>query len=561
MRRPLLLLAVLALLTSLLATLPAAADPVPAGYTYDHEWFSAHDGLQLHAGVFLPEDHEDGEQHPVILVPTPYAAPNGGALGLGMTSTGPTVRFPELFAHESFVDDRWAYVEVDVRGFGGSEGCFQYYMPNEAADVETAVEHIAGLDWAGDVALWGKSYDAAQHVLALGRDDVDGLAAAVIQAPGLSGYTALWQDGVHYATGRYATTAVYTLDDLFPAQNRSTATSPEYGSAALSPVADAANYPTCRTDMLVGMNTVADRADAFWADKEPYLDAVGSDVPTFWVHGFHDANTKPVHMDVWSSLTGPTQAWFGQFTHVRGHEPGVGRGEYFLDEAFRFLDRHVLDRDPGVQDAVVTVQQGDGDGAWRHEAQWPPADGYPWTMPLNDGTYADQPGSNASSPEGILSVSPVLPHDVHLAGEVTISAEVTTTLPGAHLVALVYAVDGDGTARFVQRGAGLVEASGTSTESVTLYPQDWEFRAGERIAVVLAPGDDGWYSPGVTLQDVTVAEATATFPLIAVDRVETIDGGRSDGMDDVADHAIAAADLLAAEVDVTLPPAQTAPTD
>ena len=564
MRRLLPLLLLAALLPAVgLAAGPATAAPVPEGYTYAHEWFTSHDGLQLHAGVFLPEDHVEGEEHPVILVPTPYAAPNGGATGLGVTSTGPTVRFPELFSHEAFVEDRWAYVEVDVRGFGGSEGCFQYYMPNEAADVETAVEHIAGLGWAGDVALWGKSYDAAQHVLALSRDDVDGLAAAVIQAPGLSAYTALWQDGVHYATGRYLTTTVYTADDLFPSQNASTLTDPNYAAAALSPVTTAANYPTCRTDMLVGANTVADRGAGFWADKEPYLDAIGSDVPTFWVHGFYDANTKPVHMDVYSSLTGPTQAWFGQFTHVRGHEAGVGRGEYFLDEAFRFLDQHVLGRTPDVADAAVTVQQGD-DSAWRHEAAWPPADGFTWAMPLQPGTYVDEPGSDvdgSAADAGILSTSPVLPHDVHLAGEVIIEAEVTATLPGAHLVALVYAVAPNGTARFVQRGATLVEVGGTSTQQVTLYPQDWEFREDERIAVVLAAGDDGWYSPGLTGQDVTVGAATATFPLLAIDREEFIEGGTSDGSDDVAPFTIDPAELAAAEVTVELPPEQRDPDD
>ena len=47
--------------------------------------------------------------------------------------------------------------------------------------------------------------------------------------------------------------------------------------------------------------------------------------------------------------TGPKQAWFGQFTHFRGHEPGVGR-RGFLEQAMRFLDRHVR----GVDDEAPT---------------------------------------------------------------------------------------------------------------------------------------------------------------------------------------------------------------
>jgi uncharacterized protein len=521
------LLAATAALSAVLAV-PATADEVPAGYSFSHAWFDSTDGTQLHTGVFLPSDLRKGERVPVILTSTPYTAPNGGATAAG-NSSGPVIRFPELFEHPRFQAGRYAYLQVDVRGFGGSGGCFGYYLPPEVADVKVAVEWAASQPWStGKVGLWGKSYDAAQEVLALAAKP-KGLAAAVIQAPGLSAYTALWMNGVHYATGRYATTAVYTADDLGPVQNGETLTDLQYAEATASGLtAD----PTCRTDALARMNVDGDRDGAFWKGKEPYLGAKGSTVPTFWAHGFYDANTKPVHLDVWSSLKGPKQAWFGQFTHLRGHEAGVGR-EGFLDESFRWLDRHVRGLEV-AKDAAVTVQSGNGEGRWRHEAAWPPADARSWAMPLREGSYDDVPGNNGDGPQagqGHWSVTPVLAHDAHLAGEVRVSAKVSTTLPGAQLVAHVYDVDPEGSARLATRGAFRLEGTGAQTASFALYPQDWVFEKGHRIAVHLSASDTDWFAPPTTGQTVTVAGGSTSFPLLRVARTRFVEGDASDGMD------------------------------
>lgn len=518
------LLACLLLLAGVVALPSASAEEVPDGYAYTDHWFAAADGTQLHAGVFLPADRKPGERHPVLLTSTPYTAPGAG----GADSTGPAIRFPELFEHQAFTSGRYAYIQVDVRGFGGSGGCFGYYLEPEKQDVKVAVEWAAAQTWStGKVGTWGKSYDAAQQVLALAAKP-KGLAAQVIQAPGLSGYTALWMNGVHYATGRYATTGAYTADDLTPPQNRTYATSPEYGRAAASA---ATADPTCRTDALVRMNTEADRTGAFWKGKEPYLGARGSTVPTFWSHGFFDANTKPVHLDVWSSLKGPKQAWFGQYTHLRGHEGGVGR-EGFLDESFRFLDRHVR----GLrtrQDPAVTVQSGNGKGRWRAERVWPPADARRWAMPVRPGTYIDRPGNSgtgSSGGQGHWTVTPPLPHAAHLAGEVLLQARVTTAAPGAQVVAHLYDVNDAGEAKLVTRGAAVAWTSGAQDVAYTLYPQDWVFEKGHRIAVHVSAADDAWFSPGVTQTTVQVTDGSASFPLLEKRRTRFLAGDESDGM-------------------------------
>ncbi len=533
----------------------AAAQP-PAGYDFEDVWYPSHDGVRLHAGVYLPSDRAADEKHPVILSITPYTSPNGGALGTGQLDTEQPVRFPELFEHQRFIEGRYAYVAVDVRGFGGSGGCFQYYGNDEFLDTKATIDWAGQADWSlGEVALWGKSYDAAQEVLALGSGS-EFLSAAVIQAPGLSGYTALWHNGVHYATGRYATTSVYFADDVFPPTSAGSYDEPDYW---LSNLDGADGRAECARDWQ-GMNVIGDRSDPYWADKEPYLNALGSDVPTFWHNGFFDANTKPVGVDIWSSLTGPKQAWWGQWDHVRGHESQVGR-EGFLDESFRFMDEHLLGIAPTVIDPTVTVQSGGIDGLWRSEEQWPPADAAVWEMPLNTGNYVDETEANSGGPatgNGIWSTTPELPHDVHLAGEPVLHVQAATQAPGATLVVRLYDLDPSGKGLLATRSAYALPGPGEASADVLLYPNDWVFQEGHRIGVHIAAAEDGWYTPGATNQTVTISNATMDLPLLSFVRgVDTELDGEASNFSAPFPITWSASDAAAAEVDGAVPTAMT----
>jgi predicted acyl esterase len=526
---------VAALAGALVLALPsvAAAEAVPAGYTYTHAWYTDSMGTQQHAGVFLPSDHQPGEKHPVILTVTPYAAPNGGAAtATASNTTGPVIRFPELFGKDVDIlhNGRYAYVQVDARSFGGSGGCWEYYGEKEAIDAGEAVEWAAKQDWStGKVGMYGKSYDAATQVLAMGQKP-DGLATTIIQEPGLSGYTGLWYDGVHYATGRYATAATYTADDMAPPQNQDTLTSPEYAFAFADGLAQ---DPRCRAEQVLLGNAVYDNHDdPFWKGREPYLLAKGSSTPTFWVHGFMDANTKPVHLDIWNSLTGPKKAWFGPWTHVRGQEAGNGRNKYFLGEMKRWLDYYVRGHGTVPQNEYgVEVQETSRNGAWRHEDVWPPADAKPWTMPLKAGSYTDEQGNSATSPgSGLWSASAPLQWTAHLAGEPVLNLEVTTTVPETVAVAHLYDFDpATGQAVFVQRGAAKIFNAGAQTRKLRLYPIDHRFAAGHQIVLRLSASDDSWWTGGVTNTDVVVNSATMTLPLLATERKPNLPGGKSDG--------------------------------
>jgi len=555
-------LALAACLAALLHASPALAAPVPEGYSFEHAWFETTDGVQLHAGVFLPEKFK-GQGVPTIVTITPYTAPNGGVTGAAggegaPNSEGPVIRFPELFSDAKIGERGYAYVQVDVRGFGGSGGCFEYYGPKETEDAKVAIEWIAAQKWSnGKVATWGKSYDAAEQVLALAARPPH-LTAGVIQAPGLSAYTALWQNRTHYATGRYATSGTYTADDLAPPQNPETLTDPNYLMAALAPVTSTPGQPTCRADSQQ-MNTIRDRDDAFWKGREPYKGAVGSTVPTFWLHGFSDANTKPEHVEVWSGLKGVTRGWFGQWTHVRGHEAAVGRPG-FLEESMRFLDRYVRGISVPEADPPVSVQEGNGEGRWRAETEWPPSDARAWSLPLRKGSYADKQGNSAegtSAGTGHWTVTQPLADRAHSAGEIVLRAKVSAAVPEVNVIALVYDIAPDGTASFVARGAATLKEAGAQDVVYKLLPQDWAFAAGNRIGVLLTGSDDSWYTPGITGSTVEVTGGAVEFPMLRFVRDAAIEGGISDGISDARPFKVAET-VIGEAVTVAAPPAQVA---
>ena len=217
---------------------PPPPRPSPTATPTRTSGSTPHDGTQLHAGVFLPADHRPGERHPVIIVMGPYTAPNGGATGA--TAGGPNVdgvppiRFPELFEEADILAGRYAYVQVDTRGFGGSGGCFEYYGPNEMRDAGSAVEWAAGRGWSsGRVAMWGKSYDAGD------RRPRDGRPPA---RPGRGRHAGARPLRLHRAVDEPRALRHRPLrhdrpptpaDDLLPPQNADTAASPEYAAATV----------------------------------------------------------------------------------------------------------------------------------------------------------------------------------------------------------------------------------------------------------------------------------------------------------------------------------------
>jgi uncharacterized protein len=541
MRTPLRLLVSAALVAGVALTVPATAAPVPGEATWTETYLPSGDGTMLHADVLLPKDRKEGQKHPVILSIGPYfGSGSQGAPAYDPDEAGPSARFDDLLTGGQVFEKGYAFVMVDSRGFGSSGGCNDLGGEGEQMDVKAAVEWAATQPRStGKVGMWGKSYDAWTQVMALATAP-KGLAATVIQSPLIDGYRLAFENGVHWAAGWYATPGLYANYDLLPPSLQDA--SPE---EFVQSTAGTATGPDCYAANLTETAN-PDKGTAYWQERDIVAAAGRSTVPSLWSFGYNDVNTKPTNIfDVYSKLTGPKRAWFGQWDHVRGNEADkVGR-EGFLAEAMNWFDHHLKGL-PLAKLPNHAVQ--DGDGAWRSEATYPPADGVGRALPVKPGSYVDERGNSASNPaNGTWSVSQPAPHDVRIAGLPRLTVEATTSTPlGGNLVALLYDLAPDGSSRLVTRGAFKLPASGTTT--FELWPADWKLPKGHRWALQLSGEDSLVYQPTYTLSTVDVSKGSLSLPVLSRKRISDLDGEESQAQLSKPAPTLPAADLAGRDV-------------
>src|SRR5690242_14265611 len=200
----------LALLLALVApaALPAAAGAadVPANATWTQATIPSSDGVQLHADILRPKNLPATAKTPVILSIGPYfnhsgqTGPAGPAEGTSYDpvgpSTGPSDRFQDFVEGSGLLQKGYSFVMVDLRGFGGSNGCLDWSGPGEQADVVNAVRWAATQPWSsGKVGTYGKSYDALTGLIAVDKRPA-GLGAVVSQEPVYDDYRYLYGDGM-----------------------------------------------------------------------------------------------------------------------------------------------------------------------------------------------------------------------------------------------------------------------------------------------------------------------------------------------------------------------------
>ena len=227
--RPALLLA---LSLTLAALAPAAlADPTGLTPDYDPNWYQAAgatwtqsvikeaDGTQLHVDVLRPKGDTDADKTPVVLSIGPYfnhsgqvgpAAPaeNTSYYPVGENGIGPSDRFSDFVLGSGLIKKGYAFVMVDLRGFGASTGCPDWGGPGEQDDVAAAIRWSATQPWStGLVGTYGKSYDAETGLIAAALHPA-GLGAVVSQEPVYDDYRYLYGDGMRRENA-LATPALY----------------------------------------------------------------------------------------------------------------------------------------------------------------------------------------------------------------------------------------------------------------------------------------------------------------------------------------------------------------
>ncbi|MFE0808574.1 CocE/NonD family hydrolase [Streptomyces sp. NPDC058848] len=497
-------------------------DRVPEGSVWTQHYFPSSDdsGTELHADVLLPEGLSRSEKVPVILSVGPYFAHAGQTGPEGWSHTGPSSRFQAFIEGTDLFEEGYAFVMVDLRGFGGSTGCLDWGGPGEQADVRAAIDWAAKQPWStGAVGMYGKSYDAVTGLIGNNLDQ-RALRAVVAQEPLWDMYQYIYSNGVPRPNVTGTAGAYNSIATMPPMADDD----PRYRANARYEQA----RPECLTENSAGYR-IADQRDEHWTSRDLARMARGSDTPLFVTQGFIEPNTKPEEMQEYlDNHEGPERGWLGQWDHVRGGDRtpdgrlAMGR-EGWYEETLSFYDQYLKGIRPEVRYPAYAVE--DSTGAWRAQRTWPVTE-RSVTLPLGGGSYVDDGGASAraaltasgtpaprppappagrwdmenapatehTAPEGLAGETAkrqrggevgssffVWSKPLKKAVRVTGTPQVSLTARGEGNVMLkLYDVAPDGTAVMFDEQVSLVD-SGRLT--VDLKATDWTLAAGHVLAV------------------------------------------------------------------------------
>ncbi|GHB89756.1 hypothetical protein GCM10010348_04240 [Streptomyces anthocyanicus] len=366
-------------------------DRVPEGSVWTQHYFPSADrsGTRLHADVLLPEGLKRKEKVPVILSIGPYFAHAGQTGPEGWSRTGPSARFQDFIEGTDLFDEGYAFVMVDLRGFGGSTGCLDWGGPGEQADVKAAIDWAAKQPWStGAVGMYGKSYDAVTGLIGNNLDQ-RALRAVVAQEPVWDMYQYIYSNGVPRPNVTGTAGAYNSIASMPPMADDD----PRYQAAARYEE----SHPECLTENSAGYR-ISDQRDPHWTSRDLARMARGSDTPLFVTQGFVENNTKPEEMEEYlDNHRGPERGWLGQWDHVRGGDRvedgrlAMGRAGWY-DETLSFYDQYLKGTRPTVRYPAYAVE--DSTGAWRAQRTWPVTE-RTVTLPLGGGSYVDDGGASA----------------------------------------------------------------------------------------------------------------------------------------------------------------------
>lgn len=490
-----------------------------ASFQWRQEYITTADGLRLHADVLRPAGLADDVKTPVIMTVSPYRA-HLAYLSQPTPKGGPSTENLQI---DLFLAAGYTYVIVDLRGFGGSNGCPDFGGPGERADVKSAVEWAAGQSWStGKVGLVGVSYEGWTGLMGL-LEQPAGLAAVASFEPVADPYAYLYMQGVSWKfSGKPVTESGVRPGDSAGLEHLLIASTPGHWEDSGEYRMNALNIDLACYQRYLADTTDHDGTAAYWQDRNLANRLRGNTIPLFLGQGFIDNNTRPDRVfDLWNGLgAGEHRAWFGQWGH-RTCTTKCGTPQFDV-ELLAFFDRHVAGKDVTVPGPRITV--GQFDGQWRGEQAWPPADSRAVAMNLNTGVYTDR-GLIPGADREIWSISQPLEQDQHLAGAP--SATLTLDGPAQATVAVeVYDIAPGGMGTVITRGIAPVSA----TTQVRLLAQDWPIQAGHRIGIRITDVVDDLWAHAPALAQVKVNAAQIRLPLLTGARVADVQGGLSDGI-------------------------------
>jgi len=286
-----------------------------------------------------------------------------------------------------------AYVRVDVRGTGDSEGLLaDEYLPREQKDTLSVIDWASRQPWSnGNVGMTGISWGGFAS-----------LQAAALRPPALKAILVMcasddrYADDVHYMGGALLTEDAMWSNYMLNVRGLP----PDPGNAgphwrALWDERYDANVAPSETWL------AHQRRDAYWKHGSICEDWSAIVCPVYAVCGWDDSYSSVVHR-LLENLTCPRKALMGPWTHTYGHvgEPGPAIG--YLQECVRWWRHWLTGEDTGImEEPLYTVfvmgserprpfYLPDHEGFWTAEEAWPSKRIRPTRFHLNANGLAEE---------------------------------------------------------------------------------------------------------------------------------------------------------------------------
>ena len=345
----------------------------------DHElqdttfgYVESFDGTPLWVEVTLPEG--DGPW-PTIIGASPYnGADNRGA--------GHTPAMWTYFTQD-WAKRGYAIVNVDVRGFGMSQGCVEIWGSNEQQDQAFIVDWVAKQDWSdGKVGFYGQSYVATTPVEAAVQNPA-ALKAIIAVAPVINSYEDWHYGGVPNGESTGSPAAYQALTDQ--------PTTPEGLQAH-------ATNGLCDPSIAARANDPRAIYDAFYEERDFKLRAADIKAAVLFTQGFEDSNVKSAMVPGWfNEITAPKLGLFGHWVHQ--HPTRTDEEVLFVG----WMDQYVKGLDLGFE-ALPNAEIVLDDATVRQTDVWPPVGVEPTAYELDlSGAFSSGGGrsDNVRFPDGV----------------------------------------------------------------------------------------------------------------------------------------------------------------
>jgi putative CocE/NonD family hydrolase len=318
------------------------------------------DGTRLSARIWMPEDAET-RPVPAILEYIPYRKRD-------------LTRNRDEPMHRYFAGHGYACLRVDLRGAGESEGLLndEYLQSPELDDALSVIAWIAEQPWCnGRVGMMGKSWGG-----------FNALQVAALQPPALDAIIAVaatddrYADDIHFMGGCLLNDNLMWSATMLTFNTRPP-DSEIVGERWLDMWKERleANHPWALTWL------EHQRRDAYWRHGSICENYDAIQVPVYAITGWSDGYSNAIPR-MMAGLKVPRRGVIGPWAHVYPHDGTPGPAIGFLQDALRWWDRWLKDRDTGIdreplyrvwmQESVPpAVNYAHRPGRWVAEESWP----------------------------------------------------------------------------------------------------------------------------------------------------------------------------------------------